>query len=943
MKDLAVVYATKYGHTKQYADWMKEEAGADIFAVASFTSTKALEYKAVVFAGGVYGDKILIMDWLKKNLGQVNVNKIIIAAVSWYCNDSEEAKARLIAENYPEQFKNVVPLVVINSGIDKKKTSVMDKAQLLAAQTSINKHDVRTADDINALAIIKGYSDSTSKDNLKSLIAAVQNILNPPKRSAQRAAEEIRAALNETQNKTAAEAPKPTPAAPVQPKPAAEAPKPETAPIPKPEPPKPVQPKPAAPSGGHVVTSLDDALAALSSGNVLLNKPPVHQPKPAEAAKPTETEEKAAEPIREEPVKAEPTVETPVQPKEEPKAEAPKPAQPKTEQPKSVTQNGEPIVASLDDALAALSSGNVLLNHPPVHQHNAEAPKAEPIKEEPKPIQTENVKEEPKAEISKPVQTEPVKEEIKAEAPKPVQTEHVKEEVKAEIPKPVQTEPAKEEPKAEAPKPVQTEPVKEEVKAVASIVVNALREKVASEKSGEDTSFTQVDVTDIPSINHIMDNTKLDNGINPSELGKIKDIKAVPHEDDSAVQNTYAGIAEPEIPPLSDIAESAEMKRPKQEEDENDNVLSIADDIAELTAPKPTAPKPAPMPKPVAAAQPAPTPAPMPASVPTPAPAPAPMPTPKPASTAPKHNSYMDLFARKKPAAEPAAPVQTAAPAPTPEPAPTPAPSPISDILFDPIAAAPTPAPAPAPKPAPINNAGIDFDFDILGNESSTANRTSSRALNAVEDLAKAKAKAEADRLKSEREREEQAARDAAAAKADNTYDIINNSIDLDVTDNGAPSMDNSALFGSEPEKKDIGNISMDDEPETEETADETFGDDVMFVDDYDDSELDGLTAADLLAPEQPVKQNDHKRMDFKKLQQEIEESIELNRQIRDKERTRNMRESERKALAEAEKTSKKGIKQPEDADIFFKRPGKDYYSSDSMPEIKFNRHGNGF
>lgn len=920
MKDLAVVYATKYGHTKQYADWMKEEAGADIFAVASFTSTKALEYKVVVFAGGVYGDKILIMDWLKKNLGQVNVNKIIIAAVSWYCNDSEEAKARLIAENYPEQFKNVVPLVVINSGIDKKKTSVMDKAQLLAAQTSINKHDVRTADDINALAIIKGYSDSTSKDNLKSLIAAVQNILNPPKKSAQRAAEEIRAALNETQNKAAAEAPKPTPAAPVQPKPAAEVPKPEPAPTPKPEPPKPVQPKPSAPSGGHVVTSLDDALAALSSGNVLLNKPPVHQPKPAEAAKPTEAEEKAAEPIREEPVKAEPAVETPVQPKEEPKAEAPKPAQPKPEQPKSVTQNGEPIVASLDDALAALSSGNVLLNHPPVHQHNAEAPKAELIKEE------------PKVEISKPVQTEPVKEEIKAEAPKPIQAEPVKEESKAENPKPIQTEPIKEEPKAEAPKPAQTEPVKEEVKAVASIVVNALREKVASEKSGEDTSFTQVDVTDIPSINHIMDNTKLDNGINPSELGEIKDIKAVPHEDDSAVQNTYAGIAEPEIPPLSDIAESTEMKRPKQEEDENDNVLSIADDIAELTAPKP-----APMPKPVAAAQPAP----MPAPVPTPAPAPAPMPTPKPASTAPKHNSYMDLFARKKPAAEPAAPVQTAAPAPAP--APTPAPSPISDILFDPIAAAPTPASAPAPKPAPVNNAGIDFDFDILGNESSTANRTSSRALNAVEDLAKAKAKAEAERLKSEREREEQAARDAAAAKADNTYDIINNSIDLDVTDNGAPSMDNSALFGSEPEKKDIGNISMDDEPETEETVDDTFGDDVMFVDDYDDSELDGLTAADLLAPEQPVKQNDHKRMDFKKLQQEIEESIELNRQIRDKERTRNMRESERKALAEAEKTPRKGIKQPEDADIFFKRPGKDYYSSDSMPEIKFNRHGNGF
>ena len=847
MKDIAVVYATKYGHTKQYAEWLKEETGADIFAVASFTSTKALEYKAVVFAGGVYGDKILIMDWLKKNLGQVNVNKMIVAAVSWYCNDSEEAKARLITENYPEQFKNVVPLIVINSGIDKKKTSVMDKAQLLAAQTSINKHDVRTADDINALAIIKGYSDSTSKDNLKSLIAAIQNIIDPPKKSAQRAAEEIREALKEPP-KPAAEA-KPAPTAPVQPKPAAETPTPTPTPtaVPKPEPPKPVQPKPSAPSGDHVVTSLDDALAALSSGNVLLNKPPVHQHKPVEAEKPVEAAETT---VREE---------APAQPKEEPKQEAPKPVQPKPSAP-----TGEHVVTSLDDALAALSSGNVLLNHPPVHQHNApEAPKAEPVKEE------------VKVEIPQPVQPEPVKEEAEVEEPQPVQSEPVKEEAEVEEAKPVQPEPVKAEVEVEAPEPVQPEPVKEEPKA------------------------------EIPKPVHI---------------------------------------------------------EPKQEAEENDNVLSIADDIAELTAPAPAAvpkfeaaPKPAPMPKPEISARPAP--APMPTPAPAPAPTPAPMPAPKPASTAPKHNSYMDLFSRKKPTAEPA-PVQAAAPVPTPtpaptptpvpKPAPTPAPEPISDILFDPIgisSATPAPAPksAPAPSPAPASSAGIDFDFDILGNESSTANRISSRALNAVEDLAKAKAKAEAERLKNERDREEQAARDAAAAKADNSYDIINNSIDLDITDDGAPSNDNSTLFGSEPEKKDIGNISMDDEAETEESVDETFGDDVMFVDDYDDSELEGLTAADLLAPEQPVQQSDHKRMDFKKLQQEIEESIELNRQIRDKERTRNMRESERKALAEAEKTPKKGIKQPEDADVFFKRPGKDYYSSDSMPEIKFNRHGNGF
>lgn len=146
-------------------------------------------------------------------------------------------------------------------------------------------------------------------------------------------------------------------------------------------------------------------------------------------------------------------------------------------------------------------------------------------------------------------------------------------------------------------------------------------------------------------------------------------------------------------------------------------------------------------------------------------------------------------------------------------------------------------------------------------------------------------------------------------------------------------SYNESSLASAAP---NIGNIDMSDD------EDDIYSDsaDDMVVEDYKEYEIENLTAADLLVPEEPVQQSSHKRTDFLKLQKEIEESIELNRRIRDKERTRNMRESERKAFEEAEKNPKRGIKQPEDADVFFKRPGKDYYSSDSMPEIKFNRHG---
>ena len=181
---------SKYGHTKQYADWLKEDFDADVIAASSFNPTKLLAYKLTIFASGVYGDKLQIMEWFKKNSVGINPAKIMIAAVSWYTNDSEEAKEKLLKENYPENFKNVVPLFVINSGIDKKKINAMEKVQLVASQVAIDKHESRSSDDINALAIIKGYSDQTSKDNLKSLRAAVENFLHPLKNAPKPAAAE---------------------------------------------------------------------------------------------------------------------------------------------------------------------------------------------------------------------------------------------------------------------------------------------------------------------------------------------------------------------------------------------------------------------------------------------------------------------------------------------------------------------------------------------------------------------------------------------------------------------------------------------------------------------------------------------------------------------------------------------------------------------------------
>lgn len=208
MKKIAVVYLSKYGHTKTYADWLKEEVdGIDVIALNSFNFTKALEYKLVIFACGIYGDKLAIMDNIKKNIVSVPAQKVMIMAVGWYVNDSEEAKQKLIADNFPEQYKGSVPLYIVNSGLDTKQLSVGDKAALMVARRSIEKKSGRSTDDINALSIIKGYADQTSKDNLASIKKGIEEFFDPGAKAPE----------------TVAAKPAPAKPSPAKPKPAAPA------------------------------------------------------------------------------------------------------------------------------------------------------------------------------------------------------------------------------------------------------------------------------------------------------------------------------------------------------------------------------------------------------------------------------------------------------------------------------------------------------------------------------------------------------------------------------------------------------------------------------------------------------------------------------------------------------------------------------------------------
>ena len=368
-----------------------------------------------------------------------------------------------------------------------------------------------------------------------------------------------------------------------------------------------------------------------------------------------------------------------------------------------------------------------------------------------------------------------------------------------------------------------------------------------------------------------------------------------------------------------------------------------------------------------------------------------PEPIKRPEPAAPKKNSYLEYFSKKNKEAEAAKAVAqetpaTAAPTAAPEPAKPaferPKASSVSDAgLFDPFAddaldtpvspsLSPTPLPMPTSTPAPVNTAVDDFDFDILGNESSTATGVSARALNAVSALAKAKAAEEAEKAKKAKEAEEAAA--AAAAPESNTYDVISNSLTSDIPEkpayrqpepqpvhNTVAESDELAKLREEAEAVEKALMGMTTEeveksvaPSVSEYATSEFiADPVAFEEPVVEEESDFIFSNDInyslnnqTVVEPTAEERDPRNagaFDFKKLQQEIEDSIEVNKRIKEKDAQRKIRDRDRDRIPTEEELNAPPVKrlsEPLDPDLFFQRPGKDYYASDTMPEIRFDR-----
>jgi menaquinone-dependent protoporphyrinogen IX oxidase len=73
-----VVYKTKYGSTKTYAEWIAEELSCEAVDVKDTDIQKLSEYDAIIYGGGLYAEVINGVTIITKNLDKLKNKKIAV-------------------------------------------------------------------------------------------------------------------------------------------------------------------------------------------------------------------------------------------------------------------------------------------------------------------------------------------------------------------------------------------------------------------------------------------------------------------------------------------------------------------------------------------------------------------------------------------------------------------------------------------------------------------------------------------------------------------------------------------------------------------------------------------------------------------------------------------------------------------------------------------------
>ncbi len=173
MKTL-VIYKSKTGFVKKYAEWIAEELSADIFEASKISLDMLKPYDSVIYGGGLYAVGINGIQFITQNLDKLKNKRIIVFATGASASCPKVINHVKNKNFTPEQEKHL-QFFYLRGGFNYNKLKFLDKLLMTLLKWKLKRKAELTPDERGLLLAYDKPVDFTMKQNIEELISYVKS------------------------------------------------------------------------------------------------------------------------------------------------------------------------------------------------------------------------------------------------------------------------------------------------------------------------------------------------------------------------------------------------------------------------------------------------------------------------------------------------------------------------------------------------------------------------------------------------------------------------------------------------------------------------------------------------------------------------------------------------------------------------------------------------
>ena len=168
-----VIYKSKTGYTKKYAEFIAEDLDAEIYDLQEVSIKDLDDYGTIIYGGGLYSGVINGIDFITKNLENLQNHKVIVFATG-ICSGINDEIIEIKNTNFTNEQQEIISFFYLRGGFNFKSLSLMDKYLIYLIKLKLKIKKNLTSNERDMLSIYDIPVDFTKRENIYKLVDKVK-------------------------------------------------------------------------------------------------------------------------------------------------------------------------------------------------------------------------------------------------------------------------------------------------------------------------------------------------------------------------------------------------------------------------------------------------------------------------------------------------------------------------------------------------------------------------------------------------------------------------------------------------------------------------------------------------------------------------------------------------------------------------------------------------